>query len=247
MNESQDGIVNLNKPRGITSAKALYRVRKITGVRKSGHGGTLDPGADGVLLLCLGRATKLVERIMDQPKVYLADFRLDVTSATLDADSEMEPVACSARPTRAALLDCLRSFEGRIEQTPPAVSAVKIGGRPAYKLARRGETPKLRPRAVHVYWIHLRQYDWPIARIEMACGRGTYVRSLARDVGAALGVGGCVTSLTRLAIGPFDLRSAWSMDDLARAASWRDALIPLERARTLLTRDSAAPSRPRAS
>ena len=240
-----DGVINLNKPRGISSAKALYRVRAITGVRKSGHGGTLDPSAAGVLLLCLGRATKLVERIMDQPKVYRATARLDVTSATLDADTVLEPVACAAIPTREALLACLRGFEGEIQQTPPAISAVKVGGRPAYELARRGGTPVLKPRAARIYWIHLHGYAWPEIDIEMACGRGTYVRSLVRDVGTALGVGGCLTALTRTAIGPFADSGGWRIEDLERLSEWSEALTPIDRAREMLdVRPVVIPTRP---
>lgn len=236
-----DGLINLNKPRGITSAKALYRVRGITGVRKSGHAGTLDPAADGVLLLCLGKATKLVETLMDQPKVYRATARLDVTSASLDADEALKPVDVAGVPERDGILAALPTFVGRIEQVPPQISAVKVGGRPAYKLARRGQRVALHARPAVIYWIRLIEYRWPEVSLELACGRGTYVRSLIRDLGASLGCGGCLISLTRRAIGPFRLNEAIGLQDLAQAQDPHGAVIPLETARTMAATVTLAP------
>ncbi len=239
------GIITLNKPAGITSAKALYRVRKITRVRKSGHAGTLDPAADGVLVLCLGQATKLVEAIMDQPKVYRASARLDVTSKSYDSDSPLVPVETAAPPGPEELHAALASFEGRIEQVPPAVSALKIGGRPAYKLARAGQAPELKARPVIVYWLHLHRYDWPTVEFEMCCGRGTYVRALIRDLGQRLGTGGCLTALTRRAVGPFTLDRAVTFEDLEQMSDSLAAMLPLNRAKKLLeVRPIAIPARP---
>lgn len=213
-----DGLINLYKPVGLTSAKALYRVRKVVRQRKSGHAGTLDPLAEGVLLLCLGRGTKLVERLMDLPKVYRAAARLDVTSASFDSDSPLEAVPVEAPPTEEAVRAVAAGFEGRIEQVPPAISALKIGGRPAYKLARAGREVALAARVVQVYWVHVHHYSWPELDFEVACGRGTYVRSLIRDLGAALGVGGCLTKLIRRAVGPFTAENAWMLERLEAAA-----------------------------
>lgn len=235
------GIINLNKPTGITSAKALYRVRRITSVRKSGHAGTLDPGADGVLLLCLGRGTKLVELLMDQPKVYRASARLDVTSESFDSDDELKPVSIDAPPDDERVAAAFARFEGRIQQTPPKISAVKVGGRPAYKLARSGAALELRARPVRVYWIRLLGYEWPHVKFAMACGRGTYVRSLIRDVGAALGTGGCLTSLTRTLIGPFRLEDAYTFEALEALDDWTRALHSLERCRARLAAPIEAP------
>ncbi len=209
-----DGLINLNKPVGITSAKALYRVRSITGERKSGHAGTLDPGASGVLLICMGRATKLVERIMDQPKVYRASARLDVTSNSHDADAPMSQVDTPVIPDVDTVRAALDGFEGDIEQIPPAISAVKVGGQPAYKRARWGQSFELKPRRARVYWIHLHCFDWPVIDFEMCCGRGTYVRAIIRDLGAKLHTGGCLTTLVRTRVGPFDLCDAWTLDSL---------------------------------
>ena len=231
-----DGLINLFKPKGITSAKALYRVRRITGVRKSGHAGTLDPGAEGVLVLCLGKGTKLVERIMDQPKVYRATARLDVTSESFDSDSKLTAVDVAAVPSREDVIRALASFEGRIQQVPPRISAVKLGGRPAYKRARTGETLDLAPRAVTIYWLVVHTYDWPTLDFALACGRGTYVRSVVRDLGAALSTGGCLTSLTRTAVGPFASSEGWTFDGLEASGDPADYLIPLEGAIRLLDR-----------
>ena len=240
-----DGIINLFKPPRITSAKALYRVRGITKVRKSGHAGTLDPAADGVLVLCLGRATKLVERIMDQPKVYRATARLDVTSESYDSDSVLAVVPVSAPPSRADVERALTSFEGEIRQVPPRISAVKVGGVPAYRRTRDGEAPELAARPVRVYWLHIRGYDWPTLDFEMACGRGTYVRALIRDLGAALSTGGCLTSLTRTRVGPFTAEEAWTFDRLAASRESDAYLIPFDRAMALLDRRPiAVPPRP---
>ena len=132
-----DGLINLNKPTGITSAKALYQVRSITKVRKSGHAGTLDPAATGVLVLCLGKATKLVESMMNQPKVYRATARLDVTSESFDSDRPLVPVEVKCVPTADDVRLACERFVGEIEQVPPKISAIKVGGVPAYKLAHR--------------------------------------------------------------------------------------------------------------
>jgi tRNA pseudouridine55 synthase len=225
-----DGIVNLLKPTGITSARALDRVRRITTVRKSGHAGTLDPAADGVLVICLGKATKLVERIMDQPKIYRAVARLDVTSESYDSDHPLQDVPVGEPPTRSQVADALASFEGDIEQIPPRISAVKVRGRPAYKRARAGEAVELAPRPARIYWLHLHRYQWPELDFEMACGRGTYVRSLIRDLGQTLSTGGCLTALRRDAVGPFTSTNAWTFEALERATEPTEYVMPLTEA-----------------
>lgn len=243
-----DGIINLRKPIGITSAKALYRVRSITDQRKSGHAGTLDPGASGVLVLCLGRATKLVESIMDQPKVYRATARLDVTSESLDADSPLVSVRCNAVPSLDQIADVLLPLEGDILQVPPRISALKIGGVPAYKRARKGQPFELAARPVRIYWLCLHAYEWPTLDFEVCCGRGTYIRSLIRDIGERLGTGGCLSSLVRSRVGPFTLDDGHTFDSLLCEAGPEDYLTPLERAREML--DPAAitiPARPAAT
>lgn len=222
MSDPLDGLIVLDKPVGITSAKALYRVRKLTGQRKSGHAGTLDPAASGVLLLCLGRATKLVEQLMNLPKEYLARARLDVTSTSFDSDRPLTPVPVARPPARVEVEAAFARFVGLIEQTPPAVSAVKIGGQPAYKLERKGRTPDIRPRSVRIDRLNVVRYEWPEVDFEMACGRGAYVRAVIRDVGAALNAGGCLTALVRTRVGPF------SQDRAITLAALESATNPLE-------------------
>lgn len=225
---SFDGIINLNKPLGITSAKAVYRVRKITQERKSGHAGTLDPEASGVLVVCLGKATKLVERLMDQPKVYRAVARLDLTSPSYDSEGDTTAVDVAEAPSTEAVARAIASFEGTIEQVPPAVSALKIKGIPAYKFARKNRPLDLDPRIVQIYWMHLHRYAFPEIEFEVCCGRGTYVRALIRDLGEALATGGCLTALTRTQVGPFKMSEGWTFEAMEASASIDDYLIGLE-------------------
>lgn len=240
-----NGIINCNKPTGITSAKALYKVRSITRQRKSGHAGTLDPGASGVLVLCLGNATKLVETIMDQPKVYRATARLDVISESHDSDCPLHPVAVAEAPTPEAVQAACESFEGVIRQAPPQISAVKVGGQPAYKRTAHNERVVLAPRPVTVYWLRVHGYSWPKIDFELCCGRGTYVRSLIRDLGQRLGTGGCLTSLVRRRVGPFIEADAWSLAEMKTASRPEEYLIDLDRARRLLEPGAVAiPDRP---
>ena len=238
-----DGIIVLNKPVGITSAKALYRLRRITGLRKSGHTGTLDPAAEGVLVICVGKATKLVERIMDEPKTYRATARLDRQSATFDMDGEVIEAAVGEIPDPSAVQAALVGQQGEIEQLPPPHCALKVGGVPAYKLARKGITPELQPRLITIYWTHLHSYDWPTLDFEVGCGRGTYIRSIIRDLGTQLKTGGCLTSLRRTAVGPFRLENAWSFDGL-ETSSADDYILPLDKVRSMLEGPVVAPPRP---
>jgi tRNA pseudouridine55 synthase len=238
-----DGIINLSKPTGITSTKALYRVRSLTGVRKSGHAGTLDPAADGVLLICQGRATKLVERLMDLPKVYRATARLDVTSESFDSDRPLIEVPVANSPGEAVVADALSAFEGEIEQIPPRISAIKLNGVPAYKTVGRKDAAPLRPKQVRIYWTALNAFDWPTIDFTVACGRGTYIRALIRDLGVRLGTGGCLTSLTRLAVGPFTVGNAVSLDGIAAATYVADCLTPINTILDRLAEPIEAPAR----
>lgn len=240
-----DGLINLYKPPGLSSAQALYRVRRLTGQRRSGHGGTLDPCADGVLVLCLGLATRLVEAVMDQPKVYRTTIRLDATSPSLDAETPPVPVAVDRPPDPQQVAAALAGFVGTVLQTPPAASAIKVGGRPAYRLARAGQAVALEPRPVRIYWLHLHDYAWPLVDISLACGRGTYVRGLARDLGARLGTGGTLVALRREAVGPLRVAESWTLERMASVNDPGAYLIPLERARALLAAGAQqVPERP---
>jgi tRNA pseudouridine55 synthase len=232
---THDGIINLFKPLGITSAGAIYRIRSTSGIKKSGHAGSLDPAADGVLLICQGRATKLVERIMDLPKVYRATARLDVTSSSFDSDRSLVEVDVPNPPGPETVASALARFQGELQQVPPRISAVKLNGVPAYKTAGSENAPPIRPRSVHIYWTHLHAYDWPNIEFEMACGRGTYVRALIRDLGETLGTGGCLTSLHRSAVGAFTSDEAKTLDDVTAAGVDQEQyLTPIEQAVELI-------------
>jgi tRNA pseudouridine55 synthase len=224
-----DGIINLDKPAVISSASAVARVKRLLPRgTKIGHAGTLDPFATGVLLLLVGKATKQCERLMGEAKRYEATIKLGATTATLDPESPEEPFSggTGLQPmldgseqlhglkTPAPVDEALQRFVGQIQQRPPAFSAMKVGGQRAYKLARSGKTVQLQPRTVHVYGIELVDYAWPFLRLRVECGRGTYVRSLARDIGETLGVGGYLTQLRRTRIGPFELSSAVTLEQL---------------------------------
>ncbi len=239
-----DGLINFHKPTQITSAKALYKVRTITKQEKSGHAGTLDPAASGVLILCMGKATKLVESIMDHPKVYRTTARLDATSESFDSDRPLVPVDVAEPPSEKQVREALAEFEGTIQQVPPNISAIKIGGVPSYKLAGTEKEVQLAPRPVNVYWLHLHRYEFPLIDFEMCCGRGTYVRSLIRDLGLRLGTGGVLTSLVRTQIGPLKLVSAWTLDALKSAANPGQYLIDLAAARTMFEDKASVPNRP---
>jgi tRNA pseudouridine55 synthase len=211
------GVINLDKPPGISSARAVAAVkRRLPRGTKIGHAGTLDPFATGVLLLLIGKATKLCERLMDQPKQYLATVKLGATTPTDDPESEESAVLGAVPPTPAELERALKNFVGEILQTPPAYSAMKIEGRRAYDVARRGGEVKLEPRTVTVYGLELIEYQWPYVKLRIDCGRGTYIRAIARDLGQALGCGGHLTELARTKVGSFALKDAVTLEQLER-------------------------------
>ena len=214
-----NGILNLDKAAGISSARAVDRVKRLLPRgTKIGHAGTLDPFATGVLLLLIGKATKQCERLMDQPKQYEATIKFGFTTATDDLESEEQPYSSrhrrDAHATKEAIRDLLPKFVGAIQQRPPAFSAMKLGGRRAYDLARRGEVVQLEARTVNVYAIEMLDYAWPLLRIGVDCGRGTYIRALARDIGEALDVGGYLTQLRRTRVGSFHIAQATTLEQL---------------------------------
>lgn len=211
-----DGFLILDKPLGLSSASALNRAKRaLPRGTKIGHAGTLDPLASGVLVAMVGKCTKLCERVMGQPKRYEATVTLGATSATDDAEGPITPVDVATPPTRAQVEEALQKFVGTIEQLPPTFSAMKIGGKRACDRTRDGETVVLQPRQVRIDAIAVVAYAWPELKIVIDCGRGTYVRSVARDLGAALGVGGYLSALRRTRVGPFDLGRAATLEALA--------------------------------
>jgi tRNA pseudouridine55 synthase len=193
-----------------------------------GHTGTLDPLATGVLVLCVGAATRLTEYVQDMAKTYRAGVRLGARSDTDDADGAVTPVPVDRPPERAAVEAQLQAFIGEIDQVPPAFSAAKVTGRRAYDLARQGEAVALRPRRVRVHGIDVLAYEYPRLELEIRCGKGTYIRSLARDLGERLGCGALVETLRRTRVGPFAAVDALSPN--ADAAVARSRLLPLSAA-----------------
>ena len=228
------GWLILDKPLGLGSTQAVGAVKRALrdgGYRrvKVGHGGTLDPLATGVLPIALGEATKLAGRLLDSDKVYEFTVRFGEQTDTLDAEGQV--IATSpVRPTGAALTAALANFTGPIEQVPPAYSALKVDGRRAYDLARAGEEVTLATRAVVVHDLRVLAADAAHATLLASVSKGTYIRSLARDIALALGTVGHVTMLRRIRAGPFDLTQAVTLDKLAEAGKARDLedlLLPL--------------------
>jgi len=204
------GVLNFDKPGGMTSRDVVDLVSRPLRKVKVGHAGTLDPLASGVLVVCVGSATRLIEQVQRMPKAYRAVIRLGAISDTLDADGRIEPNLDPDLeiPNEAKVRAALESQVGWIQQLPPQFSALKVEGRRAYDLARIGQSAPLVPRPVRVDRIDLIAYAWPRLEITVDCGSGTYIRSVARDVGEALGCGGLIEVLVRTRIGPFTLLDA---------------------------------------
>ncbi|MCE7973548.1 MAG: tRNA pseudouridine(55) synthase TruB [Leptolyngbya sp. PLA1] len=214
------GLLVMDKPAGWTSMDVCARVRGLLrrgGAPKRvkvGHTGTLDPMATGVLVVLVGRATRLCERLMADEKVYETTIDLSKRSSTDDAEGEIEEVAVFRAPTDAEVGAVLARFVGIIQQRPPAYSALHVGGRRAYDLAREGRPVDLPARPVRVDEILLLAYEFPVLTIRVTCGKGTYIRSLGRDIGAALGAGGMLAALRRTRVGRFDLSMAHRPESL---------------------------------
>ncbi len=224
------GILNFNKPRGRTSFSVIGLVRRGTGVRRVGHAGTLDPMAEGVLLVCVGPAVRITEYLMDLPKVYRGTVHLGVETDTYDAEGQVVATH-DVNVSEDALREALAAFTGEIEQRPPAHSAIKISGRPAYERARKGEKIELALRKVNVYRLNLLRFEPPEVEIKIECSRGTYVRSLAHDLGQSLGCGAHLSALTRTRVGPFRVEDALDEAALESAfaeGTWPDALQPID-------------------
>jgi tRNA pseudouridine55 synthase len=222
-----NGLLVIDKPGGVTSRDAVNRVQRLLPRRtKIGHTGTLDPLATGTLVVCIGCATRLAEYVQAMDKSYASRFRLGATSTTDDADGEVRVNEAATPPSRDAIDAALARFVGVVEQRPPAFSALKVGGRRAHDLARRGDTVPLAVRPVRVDAIRVLHYDWPWLDVEIDCGKGTYIRSIARDLGEQLGVGGLVQTLRRTRIGPFTAEQGVS-PDCSLAEVERRVLPPL--------------------
>ena len=209
------GLVVVDKAPGMTSHDVVARVRRLAGTRKVGHAGTLDPMATGVLVLGVDRATRLLGHLMLTEKAYDATIRLGVSTATDDAEGEVTATHAVDGVREDVVRDELARFVGDIEQVPTAVSAIKVDGKRAYARVRDGEQVELKPRPVTIHELVVHEVAVPDVRISVRCSSGTYIRAIARDLGAALGVGGHLTALRRTAVGPFDLSVARTLDQLA--------------------------------
>lgn len=225
-------ILAFDKPYRDTSFRVVYTVRRALTERmggrkiKVGHAGTLDPLATGLLLVCTGRATKRIEELQALDKEYEATLRLGATTASYDMEHPVEATFPTDHITHDMVEATLRKFEGDILQTPPAYSACKIGGTHAYHLARRGAEVSIKPRPVHIYGIELLSFALPDIRIRVHCGKGTYIRSLARDIGEALGSGAYLTSLRRTRVGQYRADQAMNPADFAGWLTGIDVEIP---------------------
>ncbi len=225
-----DGILNLNKPLHITSHDAVAQVRRryqaLTHSRKVGHAGTLDPLADGVLVICLGAATRLSEYMMRSRKVYRAQVTLGASTSTYDAAGEILSQSDPGQITQEELEGALRQFDGEIQQIPPMYSAVKVKGKKLYELARAGKTVARNPRKVTVHSIELLSWERPVLQLEIHCGPGTYIRALAHDLGRALGVGAYLSSLRRVASGAFHISESVPLERVLKDDGWMARIVP---------------------
>jgi tRNA pseudouridine55 synthase len=226
-----DGALVINKPQGKTSHDVVDAVRHLAGFRQIGHLGTLDPLATGVLVLLLGRATRLVQFYAGRRKRYEAGFRFGFATDTYDSDGEAQGQDTAPEMDKVILEKLAGERIGRFEQMPPSFSAKKVKGRPAYELARRKQAVELKPVEVEIYEYKLKEIECRIARFVIECSSGTYIRSLAHEMGQKLGCGAHLAEIMRTAVGEFSLDQAITLEELAeakRAGKFADCLIPLE-------------------
>ena len=215
--DGPDGVLPIDKPAGLTSFDVIRRLRPLLGLRKIGHAGTLDPMATGLVVCLVGGATKLSDHFLTQPKAYEGTVRLGETTPSQDAETEVEERRPLDGVTEAAVREAAAGLTGALEQIPPMHSAVKVGGRKLYDLARKGETIERAARPVVVYRFDVERVALPDVDVFVACSKGTYVRTLAHDLGQRLGVGGHLTRLRRVASGDLTVDAAWTLDALADA------------------------------
>lgn len=235
------GFLVIDKPGGMTSRDAVNEVQRwFPRNCKIGHTGTLDPLATGVLVLCIGSATKLAEQVQAMEKTYRTQVLFGFTSDTDDADGQLKSMPARTPPTEAEVRQALDAFRGTILQTPPAYSALKKNGKRAHELARAGKSVQLEARPVTIHDIQLLSHQWPFADLEIQCSKGTYVRSIARDLGQALGCGGLVQKLRRTRVGPFVVEQGIGLD--AEPSFARESVLPVSAIRADASNSHAKPS-----
>lgn len=228
-NASLFGFLNIYKPKGLTSHDVVARLRKITKVRQIGHTGTLDPFATGVLPICIGKATRLIE-YLDDDKEYLATVQFGKNTTTYDLEGEIT-ATFDKKVTEEDVKNALKAFEGEISQIPPIYSAIKVNGKKLYDYARQGQDIEIKPRKVTISKIELKEFDKTSqsAKVTVACSKGTYIRSIAYDLGAKLGCGGYLTALERTKAGKFQVNTAIKLEDLTEVSQIVENLInPLD-------------------
>ena len=226
-----NGILNINKPWGRTSFSIVAMVKRLTGERRVGHAGTLDPAATGVLPVCLGQGTRIIEFLIDATKAYRAEIELGVATDTYDATGKVTEKGDPSGINQEQLESALTSFCGLVQQTPPMYSAVRYHGKRLYELARAGIKVERKSRPTKIYRLELIDWQLPIVTIEVVCGKGTYIRSLAHDLGQTLGCGANLKSLTRLRCGLFDIKDAVSVPQLEDAfhhGYWQNFVYPVD-------------------
>ena len=226
-----DGILNINKPQGKTSFSTVATVKRLTGERRVGHAGTLDPEATGVLPICLGKGTRVIEFLVDTTKAYRAQIELGVATDTYDGSGRITQQGDPSGISREQLESALAPFRGLIQQTPPMYSAVKHQGKRLYELARAGIKVERKSRPATIYHLELTDWQLPVATIEVVCSKGTYIRCLAHDLGQALGSGANIKSLTRLRCGLFDIKDSVSLaqlEDACRSGYWQHLVYPID-------------------
>ena len=208
------GLIIVDKPAGMTSHDVISRLRRIFGTRRIGHAGTLDPLASGVMILCTGRHTKRIEELQAGRKEYIADIRLGATTPTFDRESEPDTHFPTEHITPELVAEALKRFVGPIDQVPPTFSAVKVDGRRAYDLARKGRDFELKAKPIVIDELELLECKLPDLKVRVLCSKGTYIRALARDIGQALGSGGYLTDLRRTRVGDYSIDQCITLEEL---------------------------------
>ncbi len=240
MSDDKNGCLIVDKPRGLSSFDVVRQVRRLGRTRKVGHTGTLDPEATGVLAIALGRCTKLSKYLMLDEKVYEFDVRFGEATSTDDVEGEVIRRASIEGIDEDAIESIMTRFQGTIEQVPPRYSAIKVDGKRAYERARAGEEFELDARPVRVDELKLRRWERPVATFWVRCGPGTYVRSMARDMGEALSSAAHATRIRRLRVGPFDVDDAVALESLDESGFWESVTSPLEMMQSLGTLEVSA-------
>lgn len=223
-------VINLNKPKGISSQQAVTRVKRITGVKKAGHAGTLDPMATGILLVCTGEATKITRFLSDLDKEYLAVMKLGEKTDTYDSEGTVVQRNEDFSLEKEDIENVLAGFRGTIEQTPPMFSALKMGGRPLYSLARRGIMVERACREITIHEMEITEFSPPFVGMRVLCSKGTYIRSLCNDIGEILGMGAHITSLQRTLIGRFRIEDSVTLDELQNSPAAGSAFVSIDEA-----------------